>query len=455
MSSPNNTRRHFIRQGCIGIAGAALLPGERLFAAIAQERRTAATLDEAYRILGFDSTAAGAFTVVWLADIHYGVGEAEEIVPPLLAEFRRMNPRPAFIGVIGDLVQTASLRFGWVPDSAERRKAIAEFRAFKPHFDELATLAPVKLTLGNHDTYPGEDDLGLFRSVFGSVPVTHAFDMKGVAFIVLNGGNCGLLGEAQQAWFRESVKNVHRPGGTLITAVHQPSLGRVVRERGISQAVRDACADVQGDLWLVGGHEHHNGDSRFRLPHGQTIAQAKITAGNPIIWGTERPGYWVWCFKGGRLAGRIFRRLEDGAGFAIAPAEAAGNAAPLLLPFEERDDVLWKVLVGEGDEPYRRMSKAAWCLNYWANADHLEYEFPLSLGRGLARRCAVLIDPQAGRGKTVRLAVSGNGRDWHDVEVPSPAESCVVFDIPQACFDSGKVCLRMENCAVSGFAFVA
>jgi hypothetical protein len=455
VNSPNNTRRYFIRQGCIGIAGAALLPDQRLFAAIAQERRTAATLDEAFQILGFDSTAADAFTAVWLADVHYGVGEAGAIMPPLLAELHRMRPRPAFIGVIGDLVQTASLRFGRVPDSAERRKAIAEFRAFKSHFDELATLAPVKLTLGNHDTYPGENDIGLFRSVFGSVPVTHAFEVKGVTFVMLNGGNCGLLDQDQQSWFRESVKKFHRPGGTLIIAVHQPSLGRVVRERGISEAVRDACTDVRGNLWLVGGHVHRNGDSRFRLPHGQTITQATITAGNPIVWGTERPGYWIWCFKAGRVVGRVFRQLADGAGFAIAPPEAFGDTVPLLLPFEERDDVLWKVLIGEGDEPYRRVANAVWCLNYWVDANHLEYEFPLSLAKGLARRCGVLIDPQAGRRRITRLAVSSNGQDWQDIETAAVAESCTTFDIPHPCFESGRISLRMENCAVSGFALLA
>src|SRR5665213_2282111 len=286
-------RREFIRGALAGLCGVAALPTAHTFAA---DRRAAPTLDAAFRLLNFNPDAGDAFTVVWMADIHYGVGNAQQILPPMLAELRGMNPRPAFIGVIGDLILTASTSFGTVPGAAQRLKAIEEFRAFQSHYEELKKLAPVKLTLGNHDTYPGEENLGLFRAVFVAEPVTPAFKEKGVTFAIANGGSCGLLGDRQQKWLASQVKTLHRPGGTLVTAVHQPSVGRVVRERGIAAAIREAYADLHGDLWVVGGHEHHNDDRRFRLPHGQVLTQATITAGNPKTWGTELPGYWVWCF---------------------------------------------------------------------------------------------------------------------------------------------------------------
>ncbi len=99
----------------------------------------------------------------------------------------------------------------------------------KPHYDELVRLAPVKLTLGNYDTYRGENDLSLFRRVFEDTPVTYSFETKGVAFIIANGG---------------------------------------------------------------------------------------------------------------RLVGRIFRRVGKAAGYTLAPLEVSAEAQPLLLPFENRDDVL-------------------------------------------------------------------------------------------------------------------
>lgn len=445
------SRRQFIRQGLAGLAASGLLPGQRSLAVVTSERRSALTLDAAYRRLTFNPDAADAFTVVWMADIHYGIGKAADILPPLIAELIGMSPRPAFIGVIGDLILTASLSFGTVPDEKQRTKAIEEFRAFKPHHEELKKLAPVKLTLGNHDTYPGEDNLGLFRSVFGDEPVTHAVTEKGVTFAMLNGGSSGFLGAQQQQWYCDRVKAMHRPGGTLITAVHQPSVGSVVRERGITSAVRDGLADRRGDLWVVGGHEHRNGDTRFLLPHGEFLTQACITAGNPTVWGTDRPGFWVWCFAGGKLVGRIFRKLGDEAGFVLAPAEVRTAASSLPLPFEGREDVLWKVMVGEGDEPYRRTTKAAWCLNYWTYVKQLDYEFPLHVAQGHARRCVVAMAPIA-QDKPMRLAVSANTRNWQDIAGAERNGSYTTFTIPQSCLDAGVLALSMADCAVSGFA---
>lgn len=444
-----NTRRRFLQQAGASLGVAALAPLPRSLAAVTNEPRKAATLEDAYRLLGFNPRAGDSFTALWTADIHYGIGKSEDILPPMMAEIAPMNPRPAFIGIVGDLIVSASRAFGIVPGENDRRLAVEEFRAMKPHHDELARLAPVKLTLGNHDTYPGEADLGLFRSVFGDTPVTHAFETKGVPFILANGGSCGLLGDAQQVWFNEQVKKFHRPGGTLICAIHQPSVGSIVHERGITAAVRQAYAEARGDLWVIGGHVHENGTRRLAIPRGDTLVNASITAGNPAVWGKERPGYWLWCFSAGRLAGRIFRQIGDAAGYTIAAPAVTGRAEPLLLPFENRDDLLWKVLVGEGDEPYRRTTKAAWCLNYWTYVRQLDYEFPLNLAKGKAKRCLVLMNKPTG------LSASANAKDWQPIENPERNGSITTFTIPQSCLDSGTLSLRMTDCSVSGFALTA
>jgi hypothetical protein len=221
---------------------------------------------------------------------------------------------------------------------------------------------PVHLALGNHDPYPGEGEPALFHRVFPDLPEYHVVTVQGVPFIFLNGGSCGLLSPAQRAWFREQVRKHHRPGSTLVIVLHQPSLGRVVRERGVPAAVREALADCRGDLWMVSGHEHYNEDRCFRLPHA-VITQATITAGNPATWGKELPGYWVYGFTKGKVAARVFRRL--GHGYAVAPPPPRDQAQPIRLPFEDRPGILWKVLVGEGDRPYLVEGKADWCLNYW------------------------------------------------------------------------------------------
>ncbi|MBL9156455.1 MAG: metallophosphoesterase [Verrucomicrobiales bacterium] len=442
-----NTRRHFLRTSAALAASSGI--------AIGEEKRHARTLDEAYRMLGFDPKAAGSFTALWMADIHYGIGKTQAILPPIIAEIERMSPRPAFIGIVGDLIVSASHSFGTVPGEKDRALALEEFRALKKHSNELARLAPLKLTLGNHDTYPGESDLGLFRSVFGDTPVTHAFEEKGVAFIIANGGSCGRLGEAQEEWFQKEARRLHRSGGTLVTAIHQPSVGSVVNERGITSAVRRGFEGLRGDLWVIGGHIHTNSDRVLRIPGGERLVNASITAANPTVWGTERPGYWLWCFRDGRLIGRLFRKVADEVeGWRIESPEVTTSEQALLLPFENEPDILWKVLVGEGDDPYRTATKAAWCENYWAYASQLDYRLPLSLANGKAKRCTILAAPMAPKGQTLQINTSADGRTWEPAE-PEKKDSRFTLAIPASCLAGGNLHLRLERCAVSGFALKA
>ena len=71
------------------------------------------------------------------------------------------------------------------------------FRALKPHSETLGRLALVELTLGNQDTYPGQNDLILFRAIYGDKPVIQVFETKRVRFTLPYGGSCALLGAAQ------------------------------------------------------------------------------------------------------------------------------------------------------------------------------------------------------------------------------------------------------------------
>lgn len=417
-----------------------------------------ASLDQAFASLGFDPRSMDAFTVIWLSDTHYNTGNTENILPPLAAEVERMNPRPAFIGILGDLINTASLAFGVVPTTEHKEKAREEFREFKKHYDELSRLAPVKLTLGNHDTYPDEQNAGLFREVFGSTAVEHAFTEKGVPFIIANGGSSGYLGARQEAWFAKSVKQLHKPDGTLITAIHQPSLGSMVRERGITANAKQALHTAQGDIWQIGGHVHHNEDKVFSLPHGTNLTQAAITAANPAVWGTNHPGYWTWCFKNGRLIGRIYKQVGDAQSYIVHTAASGESVTPLLLPFEKREDVLWKTLVGENDTPYRVKTEAGWCENFWAYAKQLEYQFPLELsgrqgdGSLKARNALVLMSSMAAKGKSMALHTSANGQDWKPLQNITVTGEYHHFAVPDDCLASGQLFLRMEHCAVSGFA---
>jgi hypothetical protein len=117
-------RRHFLHQTGAALGSTALTPLHRSLAAVVNEPRRAATLEEAYKQLGFDPHAGDSFTALWMADIHYGGGKPENILPPMIAEIAPMNPRPSFIGIVGDLICAASRSFGTIPNEADRQIAV-------------------------------------------------------------------------------------------------------------------------------------------------------------------------------------------------------------------------------------------------------------------------------------------------------------------------------------------
>lgn len=408
-----------------------------------------ATLGEAFAAARFDPGAPGAFTTIWTADTHYGIGEDDAILPAVFTEVTKMPVRPAFFAIAGDLVCAASLSFGRVPDEKEQATALGEFRAIKTHVDRMEAHLPVKLALGNHDTHPAEDGPTLFHTVFPDRPEYHAFEVEGVPFIVLNGGSSGYLDNEQRRWFRREVEQRFDPEASLITVCHQPALGRVTNERGVTQAYREALPDVTGDCWMISGHNHHNRDECFQLPAG-IITQATITTSNPTVWGTEKPGYWIYGFHDRKLAVRVFRRI--GEGYALAPPPPREAPKPLRLPFEDTA-VLWKILVGEGDEPYRVETNARWCQNYWYYNKRLVYRFPLDGPGTQATGLAMLSTPDSEA--SPRYFISADGETWDPAGIGRTEGAMTVLDIPTSCRESGQMFVRLEACAVSGFAFLA
>jgi hypothetical protein len=339
--------------------------------------------------------------------------------------------------------------FGQVPGDKQREEALEEFRAIKTHVDVIEEQVPVKLALGNHDTHPDEDTPELFHTIFPERPEYHAFEEKGVPFVFLNGGSSGNLDAEQRGWFRREVEHRFDENRSFVTVCHQPSLGRVTNERGITQAFRQAMPDVNGDLWMIGGHHHKNSDECYQLPQG-IITQATITTPNPTVWGTEKPGYWIYGFSKGRLVIRVFRRI--GQGYALAPAPPKNMPRPLRLPFED-SQTLWQVLVGEGDESFRKTTDARWCQNYWYYTKKLVYEFPLSLGGGKTRRIGILNTPESEVAPAFGL--SPDGSEWIEALASNRVGSMTILKIPAALLQAKSIFVRLERCAVSGFALLA
>ena len=80
------------------------------------------------------------------------------------------------------------------------------------------------------------------------------------------------------------------------------------------------------------------------------------TCGLHVWGGPEKPGYWVYCLRDGRVAGRIYRRHEKG--YRIAPLPARNHPRRIYPPFAELDNVEKKILVGAGDRKFLVSAKA-------------------------------------------------------------------------------------------------
>ena len=190
-----------------------------------------ATLAQAYATAGFDAAAKNAVVFVAASDVHYGYCDEEGMLP-IIREVNAMMPRPAFFVITGDLICSASIAFGNRPDGKQKAKAVEEFCLFKKHLDSVSPAIPVRLVLGNHDTYPGEVEPELFHRVFPDRPAYQSFDVAGVHFVALNGHSTGYIDGQQRDWLTADIARVPT-GRTIVTFVHQPALQSTVAERDL------------------------------------------------------------------------------------------------------------------------------------------------------------------------------------------------------------------------------
>ena len=412
-----------------------------------------ATLEQAFAEAGFDCAAPGAATFVLTADTHYDAKEGRlAVARPVIDEINAMATPPAFFAIVGDLIVNGSVCFGQVPGEAQKEIARDEFRALQKDLKSLRPEVTAHLVLGNHDTYPYERGAELFRSVFSERAPYGSFDVAGLHVVVLNGGHSGVIGPEQARWLARDVAGTE-PEREVVLLVHQPALGNVVNERGIAPAVRKAFSGHRGRVHLVAGHAHRNASVVFRLPH-TTVTQHTITTCNGEIWGSERPGYWVYCVREGGVVARIFRRF--GKGYRLDRDPDLSRARDFREPFQDREDLPWRLLIGEDDDrKYLVTGQGGDCETYWFYVRTLVYRLPLTECGFEAANFAILASLRAGD-KLARVDVSPDGEAWEGLTIPEARESVYTFPIPESCRAARSLQVRISRDAMSpvvaGFA---
>jgi hypothetical protein len=405
--------------------------------------------------LGFDPAAPGCAWFVACTDSHIAFPKSPEFPRYIIDDVNAMEPAPAFLVVTGDMICSASLSFGNRPNAAQKKTAIKEFEAVRDSLKQIKRGVPVRFAPGNHDTYPGEVDAALLRSVFPMAKPYSRDVLAGVQLFFLNGGSSGDLDTKQRAWLRGQAASVPADA-QVILFVHQPALGSVVSERGIGAPVAASFAAHRGPMWMLAGHVHSNHDSVFKLPN-TTIVQTSMATCSPNYWGgPQKPGYWIYCLDNGVVKGRIYRRFPQG--YRLMPLPDRSNPRAIPVPFEGLKPILRTVLVGDGDREFLKSAKAADVISWWAYVKDLQYAFPKALFQAPPTRLAVLASLSHNHKNPKRrghLFLSPDGEAWQEVDLSSPKNGCYVFPIPAEIQAAGAIHVRITaNGNLGGFAFL-
>lgn len=412
------------------------------------------TLPEAFRALGFDPTIKGNSFFIVTADVHYGHPDGDGMMSTI-EDINKMNPKPAFFCIAGDMIVHASTHFGVVPNEKDYQTAINEYRQFKADADKLDNQVPIKLTLGNHDTHPQEIDPKIFWEVFPGYPAYQSMDLEGVHLIFLNGHSTGYFDTAQMQWLEKNVNAIPKTQAVIIF-IHQPSMSHRVRERGIPAAISKAFENHKGLIWFIGGHEHTNFQEIYQLKNTKLIEHG-ITCGANGIWGgPERPGYWMYCLHNGQVVGRIFKQRAKG--YRIEPIPDLTQARAVPMPFDNCTNIVWKLLVGEEDRQYLIEAKAENCLNYWAYIKALTYSLPLKETNNTATTIAMLTDHRSqNAGKPGQYFVSSDLQNWQEIPLKEAKEDLLLFSIPTSFQRDEKIYFKFtpsEEASVAGFVLL-
>lgn len=435
------SRRGFLK-GMAGVSAAAVWPS---FGA-----EGGATWLEAFRAAGFDPAAEGGSVFVACGDVHEP--EYSEALPAQIGEWNAMRPAPRFVALLGDNVCSVSRSFGHTPDAKGFERARAELEVLRAKLARLDGAIPLKLVIGNHDTYPGERDAAFFRTVFPEAEPYAAFEEGGLRFMLWNGGHDGGIDPAQREWIRGQAAGLPA-GATAVVLVHQPSLGMTERERGIPAMVREAFAGHTGPLWLLAGHVHNNSAAVFALP--QTMV-AQVTHAKSVN------GYWIYGMREGRVVARVYRDMSGGF-VAQALPDLAGKAREIPVPFAGRDDVVWRLLIGEDEAATRAAfvrGKGGNCGTWWFYVDELVFRLPLAAEAPGATRFAVLaaLSKHRKTGEPVRVYASADGGRWTETSLLETRAAVNLYAIPETMRQARELFVKVESfgygadTCVGGFA---
>ena len=446
-----NTRRDFLRGagafGCLATGGCVG------FSVVGADGDWKA----AFRRAGFDPDAPGASFFVVTSDVHVGQN-GESSCERHLAEHVRywnaMNPKPKLLAALGDFADL-NLYFGHRPAPAEAASvADREYPKFKAIMSGLDRAIKKVYLVGNHDTYPGEDDRALWKKHFPDQPPYCAFEECGINFLKLDGGGDGAFSEEQERWIMDTSAKLPRDRQAVIL-VHQPSVGSIAAEREIGRVVKAAFGNRPGTSWLLGGHEHRNRFKRWYLSGGELAVATHCK---------DEDGWWAYGVKDGRIVARIFFSEKTGA-FEEAPRSAlTPSSGHIPTGLDGVEGVLWSAFVGSPEERECRVAVENTGDNgsWFYYVGRLHYRFPLAAKVAGATRLLLLGKQYGKRFKwnAAPVFLSADEKSWTQVKRIRCDGDINIYEIPPALQTARTLSMRYEafgmDCddCVAGFALL-
>lgn len=387
---------------------------------------------------------------VVIGDVHEST--YSQNLPGQIVEINAMAPAPLFVSLLGDCISSASLNFGHTASTPkELAQMESDLKGLRAKLEPLAV--PLKIVLGNHDTAPGEIDGAKFRKAFPEVPPYQAWEQAGIQFMVWNGGHDGSIDPVQRKWILEKAAAFDQ-NKTTVVLVHQPSIGGVVRERGIPKMVLEAFGNFRR-VWLLAGHEHCNRLELFSLPGGGRLAQA--------VHVKSIDGYWIYETENGEIVSRSYRSVKNGESQEKLP-DFSQPGRKIPLPFANRDDVLWRLPIGDDAAETAACfvrGTGGNCGTWWFYVKELVYKLPL--GRfPQAGHFGILANMSKHRktGEPVRVYVSANDTEWIETVLVEEKTSVSVYTVPTELKGSSALFVRVAgygygaDTCIGGFALL-
>ena len=440
------TRREFLDLG-LGIAALGIVP--TAFCAADDDWKAA------FRSVGFDPDAKGSSYFVVTADIH--ASGLHQQLAGHVAFWNALEPKPAFLAALGDF-GCANRGFGHRPTLDWAMKSAGKDFAVVSEIltDGLRKDVPRIYVVGNHDTFIGDDGRQVWRKHFPDQPTYCVQDFCGIRFMKWDGACDGSIDAEQERWILKECA-AYPKDRTLVILVHQPSVGSVSAERGVSLMVRRALAGRTGQTWVLAGHIHGNRRRVWDLPGGGQVHEAAHTR--------DIDGWWAYGVRDGQIVASIYK---DNAKMSFVPHREPirmASRGPIPVPFEGRTDIVWSCFVGDAEEIAARVSldKVADNVTSLIYIGKMRYRFPKAKVAPQATAFAILggVNGNVKTKEPDHIYFSADGENWTEVFRRECTASVNVYPLPAELVGAKDLHLRFESYRmqsgdnVSGYAFLA